>query len=117
MRRADCIARATRVTAAFEPEVRPLRWSGLPKSQQLPETQTTLPRCRRSGTSPVSRQGTGCRLLMIREAALARQLHEGWRMKITTLTARLLYSLVFLAAAPAHFLPATIAYASSQGVP
>ena len=38
-------------------------------------------------------------------------------MKITTLTGRILFSLVFLAAVPGHFQSETIAYAAAQGVP
>jgi len=38
-------------------------------------------------------------------------------MKTTTLLGRLLYSLVFLAAAPGHFSAQTIGYAAAQGVP
>jgi putative oxidoreductase len=48
---------------------------------------------------------------------LAKRLHKRRRMKITTLAGRILYSLVFLAAAPGHFSPGTIAYAAAQGVP
>jgi putative oxidoreductase len=38
-------------------------------------------------------------------------------MKTTTLVGRILFSLLFLAAAPGHFQSETIAYAASQGVP
>jgi putative oxidoreductase len=38
-------------------------------------------------------------------------------MKITALVGRILFSLLFLAAAPGHFSAATIDYAASQGVP
>src|SRR5580700_7913566 len=38
-------------------------------------------------------------------------------MKITTLVGRILYSLLFLSAAPGHFSAATIGYAAAQGVP
>jgi putative oxidoreductase len=38
-------------------------------------------------------------------------------MKITTLVGRILYSLLFIAAAPGHFSSATIGYAAAQGVP
>ncbi|HEY3803915.1 MAG TPA: DoxX family protein [Kofleriaceae bacterium] len=38
-------------------------------------------------------------------------------MKITALAGRILFSLLFIAAAPGHFSSATIGYAASQGVP
>ena len=38
-------------------------------------------------------------------------------MKTTSLIGRILYSLIFLAAAPGHFSAQTIGYAASQGVP
>ena len=38
-------------------------------------------------------------------------------MKTTTLIGRILYSLLFLSAAPGHFSSETIGYAASQGVP
>ena len=38
-------------------------------------------------------------------------------MKTTTLVGRILFALVFLAAAPGHFQSETIAYAAAQGVP
>lgn len=38
-------------------------------------------------------------------------------MKTTTLIGRILYSLLFVAAAPGHFSAQTIGYAASQGVP
>jgi len=38
-------------------------------------------------------------------------------MKITTLVGRILYSLLFISAAPGHFSSATIGYAAAQGVP
>ena len=38
-------------------------------------------------------------------------------MKTTTLVGRILYSLLFIMAAPGHFKAETIAYAASQGVP
>jgi putative oxidoreductase len=38
-------------------------------------------------------------------------------MKATTLVGRILYSLLFIAAAPGHFSSETIGYAASQGVP
>src|SRR5437773_11999472 len=38
-------------------------------------------------------------------------------MKTTTLVGRILYSLVFIMAAPGHFTAETIAYAAAQGVP
>src|SRR5215468_10959704 len=38
-------------------------------------------------------------------------------MKTTTLIGRILYSLLFLSAAPGHFSAQTIGYAASQGVP
>jgi putative oxidoreductase len=38
-------------------------------------------------------------------------------MKITTLVGRILFSLLFISAAPGHFSAATIGYAASQGVP
>ena len=39
------------------------------------------------------------------------------RMKTTTLIGRILYSLVFISAAPGHFSADTIGYAAAQGVP
>jgi putative oxidoreductase len=38
-------------------------------------------------------------------------------MKITALTGRILFSLLFIASAPGHFKAETIAYASAAGVP
>ena len=38
-------------------------------------------------------------------------------MKTTTLIGRILYSLIFIAAAPGHFKSETVAYAAAQGVP
>jgi putative oxidoreductase len=38
-------------------------------------------------------------------------------MKATTLVGRILYALLFIAAAPGHFSADTIGYAASQGVP
>jgi putative oxidoreductase len=38
-------------------------------------------------------------------------------MKTTTLVGRILYSILFIAAAPGHFSAETIGYAASQGVP
>jgi putative oxidoreductase len=38
-------------------------------------------------------------------------------MKITTLVGRILFSLLFISAAPGHFSSATIGYAAAQGVP
>jgi len=38
-------------------------------------------------------------------------------MKITALVGRILFSLLFLSAAPGHFSAATIGYAAAQGVP
>jgi putative oxidoreductase len=38
-------------------------------------------------------------------------------MKTTTLVGRILYSLLFIAAAPGHFSSETIGYAAAQGVP
>jgi putative oxidoreductase len=38
-------------------------------------------------------------------------------MKIPTLVGRILYSLLFVSAAPGHFSAATISYAAAQGVP
>ena len=38
-------------------------------------------------------------------------------MKITSLVGRILFSLMFISAAPGHFSSATIGYAASQGVP
>jgi putative oxidoreductase len=38
-------------------------------------------------------------------------------MKVTTLVGRILYALLFIAAAPGHFSSETIGYAAAQGVP
>lgn len=54
---------------------------------------------------------------ILRALELARRLHYGPTMKITTLVGRILYSILFIAAAPGHFSSETIGYAASQGVP